>query len=68
MNAAETITSTERCGPKRFRYDRTLNHALILRTLFNRKWGMRDFLARLADVKWENSFAYKNLEKNLRQK
>lgn len=61
MNAAETITSTDRCGPSRLRYDLTQSHALIFRTLFNLKWGMEDFLARRDDVRWEKSFAKRNL-------
>lgn len=48
------------------RYDRTLNHVLILRTLFKRKCGSSDFLARRDDVRCEKSFAYKNLCLNVR--
>lgn len=90
MNAADTITSTERCGPRlykfkkytcndflnefqlketinfrfTFKYDLTLSQVFMLRTLFNRKCGNSDFLARLDEVKWEKSFAYKNLWEN----
>lgn len=44
-----------------FKYERTLSHVLMFRTLFKRKCGNSDFRARLDDVKCENSFAYKNL-------
>lgn len=61
INAADTMTSTERCGPRLFKYDLTLSHVLILRTLFRRKCGTSDLRARRDDVKWENNFAYRNL-------
>lgn len=46
-------------GRLTLRYDRTLSHVLMLRTLFNRKWGNSDFRARRDDVKCENNFAYR---------
>lgn len=48
------------------RYERTLNQVLIFRTLFNRKCGNSDFLARRDDVKCEKSLAYENRCLNVR--
>lgn len=39
-----------------------LSQVLIFLTLFRRKCGSSDFRARRDDVKWEKSFAYKNLK------
>lgn len=84
INAAETMISTDRCGPRfcklkkiivesenlykiarhkklTFKNDRTLSQVFIFRSLLKRKSGTSDFLARLDDVKCENSFAYNNL-------
>lgn len=49
-----------------FKYDLTLSHVLIFLTLLRRKCGNSDFLARLDDVKCENSLAYNNLCLNVR--
>lgn len=66
INAVDTITSTDRCGPRRFKYDRTDSHVLMFRTLFNLKCGNSDLRARLDDVRCEKSLAYRNLCLNVR--
>lgn len=60
MKAADTITSTERCRPLFLKYDLTDNQVFIFLTLLRRKCGNSDFLARRADVKCANNFAYRN--------
>ena len=95
MNAADTIQSTDRCGPRfckyfgqnwsnhflafstsmrnpdgraglTLRYERTESHVLMLRTLLRRKCGKSELRARLDDVKWANSLAYRNRCLNVR--
>lgn len=61
IKAVDTIISTDLCGPFFFKYDLAASHILMLSTLFNRKCGNSDFIARLDDVKCEKNFAYKNL-------
>ena len=48
------------------RYERTESHVLMLRTLLRRKCGKSELRARLDDVKWANSLAYRNRCLNVR--
>jgi hypothetical protein len=60
MKVADTIISTDRCGPRLCRYDLTESHVLILLTLFKRKCGIPDFPAFRNEVILENNFANRN--------
>ena len=51
INAADTIVSTERWGPRFFKYDLSDNQVLMFLTLFNRKCGSSYFFARRDDVR-----------------
>lgn len=51
MKAAETMTSTDLCGPRFLRYDRTDNHVFMFRTLLSRKCGRSDLRVRRDEVK-----------------
>lgn len=66
INAVETITSTDLCGPRFFKYERTDSQVFIFLTLFKRKCGNSDFRARLDDVKCENNLAYNKRCLNVR--
>lgn len=48
------------------KYDRVDSHVLIFLTVLSLKCGSSDLRARLADVKCENNFAYRNLCLNAR--